>query len=162
MAHRRPTHTIPALFTALVLASFPMAAAATAPIYRCQEPGKGVAYQDFPCANGVVVDIRPGAPNAEAITRLERQQEAFDQRYARLRAEELAAREAAMARGPRYSPPADEPPVSDYAYLAYPYGYGGFVTADRPRHHRDGANDNGFGRRPKVGHLPATIHRPHR
>ena len=97
----RSTYILPIVVGALLVAPFTTASAAPAPVYRCEEAGKGVTYQDFPCTNGTVVDIRAGAANPEAIARLERQQEAFDQRFARFRAEEMAAREAAMARAPR-------------------------------------------------------------
>ena len=163
MAHPRSTYILPLFVAALLLAAFTTASAAPAPVYRCEEAGKGVTYQDFPCTNGTVVDIRAGAPNPEAIARLERQQEAFDQRFARFRAEEMAAREAAMARAARYEQPPVDTAQADY-YPAYPYGYGGFgfIGADRPRHHRGDADDHRLGRRPAVGRVPATIQRPHR
>jgi len=71
--------------------------AADMPVYKCKQANGAVAYQDYPCKGGVVVDIKPETPDPAAIARFERAQSEFNRNTAAraelaLRQEELALR----------------------------------------------------------------------
>lgn len=65
-------------------------------IYRCDDGRGGVLYTDAPCKQGAALDLAPGKANPEAIARLERERQAFEQRQrardARAEREEQASR----------------------------------------------------------------------
>lgn len=160
---------------ALVLASV-----ADAAVYKCKSPGGAVTYQDFPCDGGAVVDIRPGAPDASAIDRLDRANAEFDRRAAArsvdeanaaLRREELDLRRRELDVAQGYAgtaPSVGYVPAYDYlgyGYGSYGYGYGypGYgLAAPSGKHH---ANRPGppkasrGGQRVPQGRVPADLRR---
>ena len=73
--------------------------AASATVYKCKQANGGVLYQDYPCKNGVVVDVKPDAADPAAIARLERAQALYERDAARRRADEASEeRRAAFER----------------------------------------------------------------
>ena len=166
MAYPPPRHIVRTLVHALSVLSLLLGAAtavASPAVYRCKQGNGGMGYQDFPCADGVVVDIRPGVPNPDEIARLAQQQEAFDRSYARRLADELATREAAAARARQYAPAQDMAAAEpDYYYPAYGYGYGGYVNGDRLGNRNRKGQGHHVEHHRETGRLPAVIQRPHR
>lgn len=85
--------TAPVLLTVTLLAA---PAAGAQAIYRCDDGRGGVLYTDAPCKQGAALDLAPGKANPEAIARLERERQAFQQRQmardARAEREDQAAR----------------------------------------------------------------------
>ena len=154
-----------ALLLATALASPSMAGAANEsvapPVYKCAQRGGAIAYQDAPCKGGVLVDIKPEAPDAEAIARLRRAQDAFDRAAARRQADEAMAalrREEADQRlrelQAMSGPSASYPPDTSYAPA---YGiYLPYASPPAPRHrvHRR-ADDHRL-----PGRIPAIVRRP--
>ena len=63
--------------------------ATTAPIYKCFDTNLGLLYTDEPCKNGEQMNIRAGDADPVAIAKLQRERDAFDQRAAQRRADQL-------------------------------------------------------------------------
>jgi hypothetical protein len=63
--------------------------ATTAPIYKCVDANLGLLYADEPCKNGEQMNIRAGDADPAAIAKLQRERDAFDQRAAQRRADQL-------------------------------------------------------------------------
>jgi hypothetical protein len=63
--------------------------ATTAPIYKCFDANLGLLYTDEPCKNGEQMNIRAGDADPAAIAKLQRERDAFDQRAAQRRADQL-------------------------------------------------------------------------
>jgi len=136
-------------------------------IYRCKQQNGRLAYQDFPCPGGVVVEVRPGVPNPAEIARLEREQEAFERAAAARRADELAAlrREELMLRQRELNyataTGASGVDTAPYYVPAYGfYGFGGYADDRHPR--RDSKHDFQKRRDEPTRRVPATIQRPQR
>ena len=144
--------------------------AADVPVYKCKQASGAVAYQDYPCKGGVVVDIKPDTADPTAVARLERAQTEFN-RSAAARAElalrqqelDLRRREIEASRAP-YDTGGPGPSSGYYSgyggyYPGYLYDYGvPYVTKPPPRvtHH-----DSVDRRRPQ-GRVPAVIRLPQR
>ena len=64
----------------LAAALLPVEAVRSQSIYRCDDGRGGVLYTDAPCKQGTAVDVAAGKASPEAIARLEREQQAFQQR----------------------------------------------------------------------------------
>ena len=137
-------------------------------IYRCKQQDGGLAYQDFPCAGGVVVEIRPGSANPDAIARLAREQEAYERAAAMRRADELAAlrrqeltlrqRELDYAAAGAGSTAGDATPLYVPAY-----GFDGFNGFADDRHaRRDFRREQHKRHDANTGRVPAVIQRPQR
>jgi hypothetical protein len=77
---------LPIAFAALIVAS-----AAGAAVYKCTQASGTVAYQDFPCKGGTVVDVRAGSDDPAAVDRLERANAEFNQAAAVRSANEAMA-----------------------------------------------------------------------
>ena len=151
--------------------SVAFAEASPSTIYRCAEASGAMAYQDFPCKGGVVVDIRPGVANQAEIARLARAEEAFERAAALRKADELAAlrREELLLRRQEleYSRMRDGSDVAGDDLLYAPaYGFGGYWDGRRTgdfrrsgdhqmRHDARQRHDFASTRR-----IPAVIHRP--
>ena len=144
--------------------------AADMPVYKCKQTDGAVAYQDYPCKGGTVVDIKPETPDPAAIARFERAQSEFN-RSAAARAElalrqeelDLRRREIEASRAP-YDAGASAPSgyYSGYTgyYPGYLYDYAVPYVTKPPRvtHH-----DSGERRRPSPqGRVPAVIRLPQR
>jgi hypothetical protein len=142
--------------------------AADMPVYKCRQANGAIAYQDYPCKGGSVVDIKPDAADPAAIARLERAQSEFNRSAAAraelaLRQEELGLRrrELEASRAP-YDAGAPAPYSGYYSgYTGYPgylYDYGIPYVTKPPRvtHHQSGDR-----RRPQ-GRVPAVIRLPQR
>jgi hypothetical protein len=82
----------------IAVAALVFASAASAEVYKCKQAGGGVAYQDYACKGGTIVDVRAGSADPAAVDRLERANAAFDRAAAARKAnEEVAAiRRAAL------------------------------------------------------------------
>jgi hypothetical protein len=145
-----------------------VASAADMPVYKCKQANGAVAYQDYPCKGGSVVDIRSDSADPAAIARFERAQSEFN-RSAAARAElalrqeelDLRRRELEASRVPYDAGTAG--PSSGYysGYSGYPgylYDYGIPYVTKPPRvtHHHSGDR-----RRPQ-GRVPAVIRLPQR
>lgn len=63
--------------------------ATTAPIYKCVDANLGLLYTDEPCKNGEQMNIRAGDADPAAVAKLQRERDAFDQRAAQRRADQL-------------------------------------------------------------------------
>lgn len=83
-------HLLPAAF--LTFSSIAGAAAETTEpaVYKCKQASGGIAYQDYPCKGGVVVEIKPDVVDPAAVARLERAQAEFNRGAAQRRIEEEA------------------------------------------------------------------------
>ena len=140
--------------------------AADMPVYKCKQANGAVAYQDYPCKGGTVVDIKPETPDPAAIARFERAQSEFNRNSAAraelaLRQEELALRrrEIEASRVPYDAGP---PPSSGYYsgytgyYPGYVYDYAVPYVTKPPRvtHHNSGDRNRPQGRVPAVIRLP--------
>ena len=158
-------------WAAIVIATGIPGAAANAadmPVYKCKQANGAVAYQDYPCKGGSVVDIKPDAADPAAIARFERAQNEFN-RSAAARAEfalrqeelDLRRRELEASRAP-YDAGAPGPSSGYYSgYTGYPgylYDYAVPYVTKPPRvtHHHSGDR-----RRPQ-GRVPAVIRLPQR
>lgn len=155
---------------AIVLATGVPSAAANAadmPVYKCKQANGAVAYQDYPCKGGSVVDIKPDTPDPAAIARLERAQSEFN-RSAAARAElalrqeelDLRRREIEASRAP-YAAGAPAPSSGYYSgytgyYPGYVYDYAVPYVTKPPRvtHHDSGDRNRPQGRVPAVIRLP--------
>ena len=148
--------------------------AADMPVYKCKQANGAVAYQDYPCKGGVVVDIKPETPDPAAIARFERAQSEFNRNTAAraelaLRQEELALRrrEIEASRAP-YDTGAPAPSSGYYSgYTGYYSGYTGYYPGyvydyavpyvtkpPRVTHHTSGDRNHPQGRVPAVIRLP--------
>lgn len=154
---------------AIVLATgIPSVVANAADVYKCKQANGAVAYQDYPCKGGTVVDIKPDTADPAAIARFERAQTEFN-RSAAARAElamrqeelDLRRREIEASRAP-YDAGASGLTgyFSGYTgyYPGYVYDYGVPYVTKPPRvmHHQ--SSDR---RRPQ-GRVPAVIRLPQR
>jgi hypothetical protein len=77
---------LPIAFAALVFASAP-----GAEVYKCTPASGTVAYQDYPCKGGAVVEVRAGSADPAAVDRLERANAEFNQAAAVRSANEAMA-----------------------------------------------------------------------
>ena len=140
--------------------------AADMPVYKCKQANGAVAYQDYPCKGGTVVDIKSETPDPAAMARFERAQSEFNRNSAAraelaLRQEELALRrrEIEASRVPYDAGP---PPSSGYYsgytgyYPGYVYDYAVPYVTKPPRvtHHNSGDRNRPQGRVPAVIRLP--------
>ncbi len=153
----------------IIIATCAAANAADMPVYKCKQANGAVAYQDYPCKGGIVVDIKPDTPDPAAIARLERAQSEFNRSAAAraelaLRQEELnlRRREIEASRAP-YDAGAPVPSSGYYSgytgyYPGYVYDYGVPYVTKPPRVTHHGSGDK---RRPQ-GRVPATIRLPQR
>ena len=135
--------------------------AATLTVYKCKQANGGVLYQDYPCKDGVVVDIKPDAADPAAIARLERAQALYERDAARRRADE-ASEERRRAAFERMRSEAAS--TQDYAaqaedlYLpAYPF----YVPQARPRAKAHASRAGDDQRRNSHEHrVPVIVRRP--
>ena len=145
------------------------AIAADMPVYKCKQANGAVAYQDYPCKGGTVVDIKPDTADPAAIARFERAQSEFNRSAAAraelaLRQEELDVRrreiEASRAPYDAGAPATASGYYSSYTgyYPGYLYDYGiPYVTKPPRVTHHDSAD-----RRRPQGRVPAVIRLPQR
>jgi hypothetical protein len=127
---------LPIAFAALIFAS-----AAGAQVYKCQQASGTVAYQDYPCKGGTVVDVRAGSDDPAAVDRLDRANAEFNRAAAARSANEAMAaqRREALYQQQRAADAAQtmaeaaaNPPA-----IYVPYGVPGPVRKHRPDgHHR--------------------------
>jgi hypothetical protein len=143
------------------------ASAADMPVYKCRQANGAVAYQDYPCKGGTVVDIKPETTDPAAIARFERAQGEFNRNSAAraelaLRQEELALRrrEIEASRAP-YDSGAAAPSSGYYSgytgyYPGYAFDYAVPYVTKPPRvtHHNSGDRNRPQGRVPAVIRLP--------
>ena len=146
-----------------------VASVAGAAVYKCTAASGAVTYQDFPCAGGTLVDIRPGASDPTAIERLDRANAEFNRNatartaieaQAAIRREEfdLQRHELEVAQGTGAASP-DLSYIPEYAFGFPAYGFGApFMKrrAGRPHSPRPSVH---VGTVPK-GRVPADIRRP--
>jgi len=134
--------------------------AASATVYKCKQANGGVLYQDYPCKNGVVVDVKPDAADPAAIARLERAQALYERDAARRRADEASEERRAAFERMR----SEGASTQDYAaqaddfYLpAYPF----YVPQARPRVKAHASRVGDDQRRNSHEHrVPAIVRRP--
>ena len=138
----------------------------SATIYRCKQENGRLAYQDFPCAGGVVVEVRPGAPNPAAIARLEREQEAFERAAALRRADEQVAlrREELTLRQRElnYAAAGGGSGADTGPYYVPAYGFDGFGGYADRHTRRDFKHDVRKRHDEPTRRVPAVIQRPQR
>ena len=138
---------------ALVLgATLAAAAHADTRVYRCDDAG-AVTYSDLPCANARVVAIQAGAPAADAVDRLRRDQDRLDA-GAQARREALA-RAAALARIQGVT--VDAPSGSNGDEAVYAYAYSPFGTLRTGARRHDAARDRDSERKRR---RPSVITQP--
>jgi hypothetical protein len=124
-------------FAALIFAS-----AAGAQVYKCKQASGAVAYQDFPCKGGTVVDVRAGSDDPAAVDRLDRANAEFNRAAAVRSANEAIAAQGRAAAYQRQQAAEAAQAMADAA--AYPpafygpvYGVPGPVRKRRlDGHHR--------------------------
>ena len=127
-------------------------------IYKCTPANGTVSYQDHPCKGGVIVVIRPGAADPDAVMRLQRAQAAD---AARRRSDEYiaAARRAVVdLPSPDLSAQNDAdvepyPSFDDFPDYAVYVPSGRESATHRAAHHPRAFRSVPFGR------IPATIRR---
>jgi len=128
---------LPIAFAALIVAS-----AAGAEVYKCKQASGAVAYQDFPCKGGTVVDVRAGSDDPAAVDRLERANAEFNRAAAARSANEAIAtqRREALYQQQRAAEAAQamaEAAANPPAFYGPVYGVPGPVRKHRPDvHHR--------------------------
>jgi hypothetical protein len=121
--------------TALVFAGLPIGGHAGPPIYRCEGADGRVLYTDVPCANGHVVDMRPGDADPAAIERLARARQAASEEFSRRVALEAAERRANERRVIELPPPPPDP--GTYCeYCGGVYAYPWVTPPPRPPRER--------------------------
>ena len=112
---------------------------AAAQVYKCTQEGGRVLYSDTPCKGGTLVDVRAGADNPGAVTRLARDNAAFDDRMAVRRAAEDEAqfrRQQLSAQFEMAQAAQGAPMASDAAPYSYYYAPGdAFVATPRLKRH---------------------------
>jgi hypothetical protein len=154
---------------ALVCSALPpiaRAASDVAPpsVYRCSGPHGAVLYQDFPCRDGVLVDIKPDAADPAAIRRLERAQAESDRQGALRHANEAseARRRDEIDRLRRTDAAQRYTSMEDSADASYITSYPLYLPIARPhvKPHEHRMRDE---RRRTVveRRVPAVIRRPH-
>jgi hypothetical protein len=128
----------PSAFASLIaVAALVFAPAASAEVYKCKQASGEIAYQDFACKGGTIVDVRAGSADPAVVDRLERANAAFDRAAAARKAnEEVAAiRRAALNERQREVEAAQNMDVAANPPLIYAPAFG--VPVPVRKHRRD-------------------------
>jgi hypothetical protein len=85
-----PTNSVSALLAGAVFASASAAGAdgttAESTVYKCKDASGAVAYQDYPCKGGVIVELKLYAADPEAVRLLQQADADFNRAVARRKA----------------------------------------------------------------------------